>query len=169
MLCNVERKKRTRNLIRDSNQAVAMEATAAVTEVVVVVMEAVVADSEVAVVADTVVAVNQDMEAVEAVCHHKIGQTLDNSKTYLQMQDLLTLTWYDQECSQAVCLQVVCHQVECVQVAAVHQQVCDQEVHLRKACAHQVEFHLEEALLRVVTRVISLATLSASEIVYSFL
>ena len=156
MLCNVERKKRTRNLIRDSNQAVAMEATAAVTEVVVVVMEA-------------VVAVNQDMEEVEAVCHHKIGQTLDNSKTYLQMQDLLTLTWYDQECSQAVCLQVVCHQVECVQVAAVHQQVCDQEVHLRKACAHQVEFHLEEALLRVVTRVISLATLSASEIVYSFL
>ena len=168
MLCNVERKKRTRNLTRDSNQAAAMEATAAVSEVVVV-MEAAVADTEAAVVVDTVVAVNQDMEEVEAVCHHKIGQTLDNSKTYLQMQDLLTLTWYDQECSQAVCLQVVCHQVECVQVVAVHQQVCDQEVHLRKACAHQVEFHLEEALLRVVTRVISLATLSASEIVYSFL
>ena len=147
MLCNVERKKRTRKLTRDSNQAM------------------------VAAVADTVVAVNQDMVAVEAVCHHKTGQTLDNSKTYLQMQDLQTLTRvsHDQECNQVVCLQVVCHQVECVQVAVVHHKVCDQEVHLREACAHQVEFHLEEALLLAVTRVISLATLSASEIVYSFL
>ena len=159
MLCNVERKRRTRKLTRDSNQAT------------VAVKEAVVVDTEVVEV-DTVVAVNQDMVAVEAVCHHKTGQTLDNSKTYLQMQDLQTLTRltsHDQECNQAVCLQVVCHQVECVQVAVVHHKVCDQEVHLREACAHQVEFHLEEALLLAVTRVISLATLSASEIVYSFL
>ena len=157
MLCNVERKRRTRKLTRDSNQA-----TVAVKEAAV--------DTE-AVVVDTVVAVNQDMVAVEAVCHHKTGQTLDNSKTYLQMQDLQTLTRvsHDLECNQAVCLQVVCHQVECVQVAVVHHKVCDQEVHLREACAHQVEFHLEEALLLAVTRVISLATLSASEIVYSFL
>ena len=67
---------------------------------------------------------------------------------------------------------MVCHQV-CVQVGhkvpAVLHKVCDQEVHLQEACAHQVEFHLEEALLRVAIRVISLATLSASEIVYSFL
>ena len=157
MLCNVERKRRTRKLTRDSNQA-----TVAVKEAAV--------DTE-AVVVDTVVAVNQDMVAVEAVCHHKTGQTLDNSKTYLQMQDLQTLTRvsHDLECNQAVCLQVVCHQVECVQVAVVHHKVFDQEVHLREACAHQVEFHLEEALLLAVTRVISLATLSASEIVYSFL
>ena len=158
MLCNVERKRRTRKLTRDSNRA-----TVAAKEAVV--------DTE-AVVVDTVVAVNQDMVAVEAVCHHKTGQTLDNSKTYLQMQDLQTLTRltsHDQECNQAVCLQVVCHQVECVQVAVVHHKVCDQEVHLREACAHQVEFHLEEALLLAVTRVISSATPSASEIVYSFL
>ena len=155
MLCNVERKRRTRKLIRDSNQAtVAVKEAAVDTEAVV----------------DTVVAVNQDMVAVEAVCHHKTGQTLDSNKC-LQMQDLQTLTRvsHDQECNQAVCLQVVCHQVECVQVAVVHHKVCDQEVHLREACAHQVEFHLEEVLLLAVTRVISSATLSASEIVYSFL
>ena len=158
MLCNVERKRRTRKLTRDSNQAtVAVKEAAVDTEAVV----------------DTVVAVNQDMVAVEAVCHHKTGQTLGSniSNKCLQMQDLQTLTRvsHDQECNQAVCLQVVCHQVECVQVAVVHHKVCDQEVHLREACAHQVEFHLEEALLLAVTRVISLATLSASEIVYSFL
>ena len=158
MLCNVERKRRTRKLTRDSNQAtVAVKEAAVDTEAVV----------------DTVVAVNQDMVAVEAVCHHKTGQTLGSniSNKCLQMQDLQTLTRvsHDQECNQAVCLQVVCHQVECVQVAVVHHKVCDQEVHLREACAHQVEFHLEEVLLLAVTRVISSATLSASEIVYSFL
>ena len=158
MLCNVERKRRTRKLTRDSNQAtVAVKEAAVDTEAVV----------------DTVVAVNQDMVAVEAVCHHKTGQTLGSniSNKCLQMQDLQTLTRvsHDQECNQVVCLQVVCHQVECVQVAVVHHKVCDQEVHLREACAHQVEFHLEEALLLAVTRVISSATLSASEIVYSFL
>ena len=68
---------------------------------------------------------------------------------------------------------MVCHQV-CVQAAhnqvqVVHHKVCDQEVHLREACAHQVVFHLAEALLQVAILVISLETLSASEIVYSFL
>ena len=68
---------------------------------------------------------------------------------------------------------MVCHQV-CVQVGhkvlAVLHKVCDQEVHLQEACAHQVVCHLAaEALLQVAIRVISLETLSASEIVYSFL
>ena len=137
-----------------------VEATEAVEEV----------DMEAAVAA-TVVVVNQDMEAVEVVCSNK-GQTLDSSKTYLQMQDHLPLTSHDQGCSQAACLQVECHQV-CVQaahsqVAAVHHKECDQEVHLQEACVHQVVFHLEGDLLLAVP-VISLATLSASEIVYSFL
>ena len=137
-----------------------VEATEAVEEV----------DMEAAVAA-TVVVVNQDMEAVEVVCSNK-GQTLDSSKTYLQMQDHLPLTSHDQGCSQAACLQVECHQV-CVQaahsqVAAVHHKECDQEVHLQEACVHQVVFHLEGDLLLAV-QAISLATLSASEIVYSFL
>ena len=127
-------------------------------------------DTEAAVAA-TVVVVNQDMEAVEVVCSNK-GQTLDSSKTYLQMQDHLPLTSHDQGCSQAACLQVECHQV-CVQaansqVAVVHHKECDQEVHLQEACVHQVVFHLEGDLLLAVLA-ISLATLSASEIVYSFL
>ena len=159
MLCNVERKKRIRKLIKEQ---------AAVADKEVVAME--VADTEVAVVEDTVVVVNQDMVAVEVV--HQIGQTLD-SKIYLQMQDHLTQTSHDQGSIQAVCPQVECHQV-CVQVAhkvpAVHHKVCDQEVHLQEACAHQVVCHLAaEALLQVAIRVISLETLSASEIVYSFL
>ena len=68
---------------------------------------------------------------------------------------------------------MVCHQVYVQaahsQVVAVHHKECDQEVHLQEACAHQVVFHLAEALLQVAIRVISLETLSASEIVYSFL
>ena len=159
MLCNVERKKRIRKLIKEQ---------VAVKEVVAT--EVAVADTEVAVVEDTVVAVNQDMVAVEVV--HQIGQTL-GSKIYLQMQDHLTQTSHDQGSIQAVCPQVECRQV-CVQVAhkvpAVHHKVCDQEVHLQEACAHQVVCHLAaEALLQVAIRVISLETLSASEIVYSFL
>ena len=161
MLCNVERKKRIRKLIKE-------QVAVAVKEVVAT--EAAVADTEVAVVEDTVVVVNQDMVAVEVV--HQIGQTLD-SKIYLQMQDHLTQTSHDQGSIQAVCPQVECHQV-CVQVVhkvpAVHHKVCDQEVHLQEACAHQVVCHLAaEALLQVAIRVISLETLSASEIVYSFL
>ena len=124
-----------------------------------------------AAVAATVVVVNQDMEAVEVVCSNK-GQTLDSSKTYLQMQDHLPLTSHDQGCSQAACLQVECHQVYVQaahsQVVAVHHKECDQEVHLQEACVHQVVFHLEGDLLPAV-QAISLATLSASEIVYSFL
>ena len=155
MLCNVERKKRIRKLIREQAAVAVMEVAAVDTE---------------AVVEDTVVAVNQDMVAVEVV--HQIGQTLD-SKIYLQMQDHLTQTSHDQGSIQAVCPQVECHQV-CVQVAhkvpAVHHKVCDQEVHLQEACAHQVVCHLAaEALLQAAIRVISLETLSASEIVYSFL
>ena len=78
MLCNVERKKRIRKLIRE--------------QAAVAVMEAVVADTE-AVVEDTGVGGNQDMAEVEAV--HLTGQTLD-SKTYLQMQDHQTQTSHDQ-------------------------------------------------------------------------
>lgn len=135
-------------------------------------MEAAVVDMEAAVV-DTVAVVIQDMVVeVEAVCH-QTGNPLDSKTTCLQIQDHQQLTSHDQECSQAVCLQVVCHQVfvQAVhnQAVAVHHKVCDQEAHLQEACAHQVEFHPVEALLQAVTRVISLETLSASEIVYSFL
>ena len=84
MLCNVERKKRIRKLIKELAAVAVME--------VVVAMEAAAVDTE-AVVEDTVVVVNQDMEEVEAV--HQTGQTLD-SKTYLQMQDHQTQTSHDQ-------------------------------------------------------------------------
>ena len=154
MPCNVERKKRIRKLIREQAAVAAMEVAAVDTE---------------AVVEDTVVVVNQDMVAVEVV--HQIGQTLD-SKIYLQMQDLLTQTSHDQGSIQAVCPQVECHQVYVQaahsQVAVVHHKECDQEVHLQEACVHQVVSHLVGDLLPAVL-VISLATLSASEIVYSFL
>ena len=78
MLCNVERKKRIRKLIREQAAVAVMEVAAVDTE---------------AVVEDTVVVVNQDMAEVEAV--HQTGQTL-GSKTYRQMQDHQTQTSHDQ-------------------------------------------------------------------------